>query len=137
MTCALTLVAQNSATLLPLSTSILKKAGVEGCPVAKLLTCKFKAKTAHAPDGADCAGAAEVGQHEEQAPPPPAAVEAAAAAARALRQRRPPKAKGENDRTAEGQAGPSVNQNVLVLALISNTELLAGQNRSRDSGRKA
>ncbi len=48
--------------------------------MAKPLICKFKAKTAHSPDGADSASAAEEGQHEEQAPPPPAAAEAAAAA---------------------------------------------------------
>ncbi len=88
--------------------SILKKAGVGGCPKAKPLIYKFKAKTAHSPDGADSASAAEEGQHEEQAPPPPAAAEAAAAARRALRRRRPPKAKGAKDRRAEGPAGPSV-----------------------------
>jgi hypothetical protein len=48
--------------------------------MAKPLICKFKAKTAHLPDGANSASAAEEGQHEEQAPPPPAAAEAAAAA---------------------------------------------------------
>ena len=78
--CTLTLFAQNSVTLLPLSTSILKKAGVGGCPVAKPLTCKFEAKTVHAPNSADGTCTAEEGHHEEQAPPPPAAAEAAAAA---------------------------------------------------------
>jgi hypothetical protein len=106
--CTLTLVAQNSATLLLLSTSILKKAGVGGCPVAKPLTCKFEAKTAHAPDCADGTGAAEEGQHEEQAPPPPSAAEAAAAARESPAPPTPPKAKGAKDRRAEGPAGPSV-----------------------------
>ena len=71
-----------------------------GCPVAKHLTCKFKAKhltckfeakTAYAPNGADSTGAAGEGQHEEQTPPP--SVPPAAAAA---------------PLTPEGQAGPSV-----------------------------
>jgi len=92
--CTLTLFAQNSATLLPHSTSILKKAGVGGCPVAKLLTCKFEAKTAHAPDGADGTGAAEEGHHEEPAPPPPAAAEAAAAARESPAQQTLPQSKG-------------------------------------------
>ncbi len=48
--------------------------------MAKPLTCKFEAKTAHAPDGAVGTCAAEELQHEEQAPPPPAVAEAAAAA---------------------------------------------------------
>ncbi len=39
--------------------------------MAKPLICQFKAKTAHLPDGADSASAAEEGQHEEQTPPPP------------------------------------------------------------------
>ncbi len=103
--CTLTPLAQNSATLLPLSTSILKKAGVGRCTVAKPLTCKFEAKTAHAPDGA---GAAEEGQNEEQAPPPPAAAEAAAAAHESSAPPTLPQSKGAKDRRAEGQAGPSV-----------------------------
>jgi hypothetical protein len=64
--CTLTLFAQNSATLLLLSSSILKKAGVGGCPVAKPLTCKFEAKTAQAPDGADGTCAAEEGRRRNE-----------------------------------------------------------------------
>ncbi len=48
--------------------------------MAKPLICKFEAKAAHAPDGAESASAAEEGQYEEQAQPQPVAVEAAAAA---------------------------------------------------------
>ncbi len=69
--CTLMLFAHNSATLLPLSTSILKKTGVGGCPVAKPLTCKFEfeAKTAHAPDCAYGICAAEEGRRRRPRPP--------------------------------------------------------------------
>ncbi len=72
---------------------------------------QFTAKTAHSPEGADSAGAAEEGQHEDQVPPRPAAVEAAAAACESpAPPTPPPKAKGAlaKDRRAEGPAGPSV-----------------------------
>ncbi len=60
--------------------------------MAKPLICKFKAKTAHSPDGADSGSAAEEGHHEEQAPPPPLRLKPLLRPARALRSRRPPKA---------------------------------------------
>ena len=103
--CTLTLFAQNSATLLPLSTSILKKAGVGGCPVAKPLTCKFEAKTVHTPDGADGICTAEEGRRRRPRPP---RRKQRRLPARALRRRRSPKAKGAKDPRAEGQTGPSV-----------------------------
>ncbi len=53
--------------------------------MAKPLTCKFEAKTAHAPDGADGTGADEEGQHGEQAPPPLAADTVSAARRRGNR----------------------------------------------------
>ncbi len=62
--------------------------------MAKPLTCKFDAKTAHAPDGANGTGAAEEGQHEEQAPPPPSAAEAAVAAHEIPALQTPPQSKG-------------------------------------------
>ena len=107
--CTLTLFAQNSATLSPLSTSILKKAGVGGCSVAKPLACKFEAKTAHSPNGADGICATEEGRRRR---PRPAWRKQRRLPARALRRRRSPKAKGAKDPRAEGQTGPD---QVLVL----------------------
>ncbi len=72
--------------------------------MAKPVTCKFEAKTAHAPDGADGIYAAEEGRRRSPRPPR----KPRRLPARALRRRRSPKAKGAKVPRAEGQTGPSV-----------------------------
>ena len=82
-----------------------RKQVLEVVPWPSPWLCKFEAKTAHAPDGADGTCAAEEGHRRRPRPPRRKPLRLPA---RALRRRRFPKAKGAKDPRAEGQTGPSV-----------------------------